>query len=102
MGRSPCATISIRTTAASCWFTRGVADAGRADGILTWLLLSGGTAAIQVSGPEGLAFSTGIINGAKFHTGQIVGGYELPANAPAETARAYRESKRFVPTPVDP
>jgi hypothetical protein len=64
------------------------------DGILTWLLLSdgagfrGGTAAIQVSGPEGLVFSTGIINGAKFHNGQIVGGYELPANAPAETARA--------------
>jgi len=77
------------------------------DGILTWLLLSdgagfrGGTAAIEVSGPEGLAFSTGIINGAKFHNGQIVGGYELPANAPAETARAYLDSKRFVPTPVD-
>ena len=57
------------------------------DGILTWLLLSdgagfrGGTAAIQVSGPEGLAFSTGIINGAKFHNAQIVGSYELPANA---------------------
>jgi hypothetical protein len=84
-----------------------VADAGRASGILTWLLLSegagfrGGTAAIEVSGPEGLAFSTGIVNGAKFHNGQIVGGYELPANAPAEAAQAYLDSKRFVPTPVD-
>ena len=63
------------------------------DGILTWLLLSegagfrGGTAAIEVSGPEGLAFSTGIVNGAKFHNGQIVGGYELPANAPAGPPR---------------
>lgn len=77
------------------------------DGILTWLLLSegagfrGGTAAIEVSGPERLAFSTGIVNGAKFHNGQIVGGYELPAGTSAEAARAYLDSKRFVPTPVD-
>lgn len=77
------------------------------EGILTWLLLSegagfrGGTAAIEVSGPEGLAFSTGIVNGAKFHNGQIVGGYELPAGTSAEAAQAYLDSKRFVPTPVD-
>ncbi|HEX3521540.1 MAG TPA: hypothetical protein VHT52_05575 [Stellaceae bacterium] len=76
------------------------------DGILTWLLLSegagfrGGTAAIEVSGPEGLAFSTGIVNGAKFHNRQIVGGYELPANTSPEAARAYLDSKRFVPMPV--
>lgn len=77
------------------------------DAILTWLLLSegagfrGGIAAIQVSGPEGLTFSTGIVNGAKFHNGQIVGGYELPAGTSAEDARAYLDSKRFLPTPVD-
>jgi hypothetical protein len=74
--------------------------------LLTWLMLSdgagfrGGVAAIDVDGPEGLNFSSGIINGAKFHNGQIVGGYELPGNAPAEEARAYLESKRFSLEPV--
>src|SRR5215469_462923 len=45
--------------------------------LLTWLLLSegaafkGGAATITVTGPSGLAFSSGVINGAKFHNGQI-------------------------------
>jgi hypothetical protein len=69
--------------------------------LLTWLMLSdgagfrGGVASIDVEGPDGLNFSSGFINGAKFHNGQIVGGYELPGNASAEEARAYLESKRF-------
>jgi hypothetical protein len=69
--------------------------------LLTWLVLSdgagfrGGFASIDVDGPEGLNFSRGIINGAKFHNGQIVGGYELPSGASAEEARAYLETKRF-------
>jgi len=56
-----------------------------------------------VDGPDGLKFSRGIINGAKFHNGQIVGGYELPSNASAEEAKAYLESKRFSlePTATD-
>jgi hypothetical protein len=61
----------------------------------------GGTAAIEVSGPEGPTFSTGIVNGAKFHNGQIVGDFELPANSPAEAAQAYLDSTWFVLTPVD-
>jgi hypothetical protein len=76
--------------------------------LLTWLLLSegagfeGGTATIEVTGPPGLAFSSGVINGAKFHNGQIVGGYELPKDASVEAARAYLESKRFALTPAEP
>ncbi len=69
--------------------------------ILTWLMLSegggfsGGAAEIRVTGPAGLNFIRGFMNGAKFHNGQIVGGYELPANTDLETAKAYLESKRF-------
>jgi hypothetical protein len=76
--------------------------------LLTWLLLSegagfkGGAATIEVTGPPGLAFSGGVINGAKFHNGQIVGGYELPKDASAEAAQAYLDSKRFALTPVAP
>ncbi len=75
--------------------------------LLTWLLLSegagfkGGAATIEVTGPPGLGFSSGVINGAKFHNGQIVGGYELPKDASVEAARAYLDSKRFALTPVD-
>ena len=48
--------------------------------ILTWLMLSegsgftGGTATIEVIGPDRLSIQKGFINGAKFHNGQIVGG----------------------------
>src|SRR5262249_34578242 len=62
--------------------------------ILTWLMLSegagfsGGTAELRVSGPPGLSFGRGFLNGAKFHNGQIVGGYELAPNADQETAKA--------------
>ena len=76
--------------------------------LLTWLLLSegagfrGGAATIEVTGPPGLAFSSGVINGAKFHNGQIVGGYELPKDASVEAARAYLDSKRFALTPAEP
>src|SRR5262245_9272745 len=76
--------------------------------LLTWLLLSegagfkGGAATIEVTGPPGLTFSSGVINGAKFHNGQIVGGYELPKDASAEAAQAYLDSKCFALTPVAP
>jgi hypothetical protein len=76
--------------------------------LLTWLLLSegagfkGGAATIAVIGPSGLAFSSGVINGAKFHNGQIVGGYELSRDASAEAAKAYLASKRFALTPAGP
>jgi hypothetical protein len=75
--------------------------------VLTWLMLSegagfnGGNATVEIVGPTGLTFSRGVINGAKFHNGQIVGGYELPANASREQAEAYLESKRFALTPLD-
>jgi hypothetical protein len=75
--------------------------------LLTWLLLSkgagfkGSTATIEVTGSPGLASPSGVVNGARFLNGQIVGGYELPKDASAETARAYLDSKRFAPTPVD-
>jgi hypothetical protein len=74
--------------------------------ILTWLMLSegagfsGGQLAVDVTGPDGLQLPRGFINGCKFHNGQIVGGYELPSNAPAEVAKAYLETKRFVLTPA--
>jgi hypothetical protein len=74
--------------------------------VLTWLMLSegagfsGGSATVEIFGPAGLTFSRGIINGAKFHNGQIVGGYELPSNASREEAEAYLESKRFALTPL--
>jgi hypothetical protein len=74
--------------------------------LLTWLMLSegagftGGTATIEASGPAGLSFGKGIMNGAKFHHGQIVGGYELAKDASPEAARAYLESKRFSLTPT--
>ena len=35
------------------------------------------------------------MNGANFHNGQIVGGYELPKDATAEVGQAYLETKRF-------
>jgi hypothetical protein len=69
--------------------------------LLTWLLLSegagfkGGAATIEVTGPPGLALSSGVINGAKFHNGQIVGGYELPKDASVEAAQAHLDSKRL-------
>ena len=76
--------------------------------VLTWLLLSegagfkggdgddrGGT------GPAGAGrLSSRVINGAKFHNGQIVGGYERPEDASAEAAQAYLDSKRFALIPV--
>jgi hypothetical protein len=76
--------------------------------ILTWLMLSdgdgfhGGTATIEVAGPDGLVFSKGVINGANFHHGQIVGSYELPNDATREVAEAYLESKQFALTPGGP
>jgi hypothetical protein len=76
--------------------------------LLTWLMLSegagftGGRAFVDVAGPDGLTISKGVMNGAKFHHGQIVGGYELPKDASPEAARAYLESKRFVLTPIGP
>jgi hypothetical protein len=74
--------------------------------LLTWLMLSegagfkGGTATIEVTGPDGLIISKGFMNGAKFHNGQIVGGYELAKDTPVDVAKAYLETKRFVPTQV--
>jgi hypothetical protein len=69
--------------------------------ILTWLMLSegggfsGGTLELRVSGPGGLRLTRGFLNGAKFHNGQIVGGYELPPDTTAEAGQAYLETKRF-------
>ncbi|HEY1425195.1 MAG TPA: hypothetical protein VGF50_00860 [Caulobacteraceae bacterium] len=74
--------------------------------ILTWLMLSegggfsGGTLEMRVSGPPGLTLSKGFLNGAKFHNGQIVGGYELAPNTDLETAKAHLETKRFALTPA--
>jgi hypothetical protein len=74
--------------------------------LLTWLMLSegagfkGGTASIEVAGPDGLIISKGFINGAKFHNGQIVGGYELAKDTPVDVAKAYLETKRFQLTQV--
>jgi hypothetical protein len=76
--------------------------------LLTWLVLSegagftGGTATVEIVGPDRLVFSKGSMNGAKFHNGQIVGGYELAKDATPEAAQAYLESKRFLLTPVGP
>jgi hypothetical protein len=75
--------------------------------LLTWLMLSegagftGGWASVDVAGPDGLTIARGFINGAKFHHGQIVGGYELPKDTSREAALAYVESKRFTLTPAD-
>jgi hypothetical protein len=75
--------------------------------ILTWLMLSegggfsGGTLKLSVTGPGGLSLTRGFLNGAKFHNGQIVGGYELPSDTTAEAAKAYVETKRFDLTPAD-
>jgi hypothetical protein len=69
--------------------------------ILTWLMLSegsgfsGGTLELRVSGPGGLRLTRGFLNGAKFHNGQIVGGYELPPDTTLEAGQAYLETKRF-------
>jgi hypothetical protein len=69
--------------------------------ILTWLFLSegdgftGGSMDVEVSGSDGLTISRGFMNGANFHNGQIVGGYELPKDATAEVGQAYLETKRF-------
>ncbi len=69
--------------------------------ILTWLMLSegggfsGGTLELLVTGPAGLSLTRGFLNGAKFHNGQIVGGYELPPDTTAEAAQAHLETKRF-------
>ena len=56
---------------------------------VTWLMLSegagfnDGTLAIQVNGPDGLAVTSGFMEGSKFHNGQIVG--------PLETAPRIRQ-----------
>ena len=69
--------------------------------ILTWLMLSegggfsGGKLEFWVTGPDGLRLTRGFLNGAKFHNGQIVGGYELPPDTTAEAGLAYLETKRF-------
>jgi hypothetical protein len=74
--------------------------------LLTWLMLSegagfsGGTLSVDITGPSGLAVPQGQMNGAKFHNGQIVGGYELAKNTPVEEARAYLETKRFTLIPT--
>jgi hypothetical protein len=76
--------------------------------LLTWLILTegagfrGGRATVNVAGPDGLMLSKGFMNGAKFHNGQIVGGYELPKNVTPDAAKAYLESKRFLLTPAEP
>ena len=68
---------------------------------MTWLMLSegggfsGGTLELRVTGPGGLRLTRGFLNGAKFHNGQIVGGYELPPDTTAEAGYAYLETKRF-------
>ncbi len=73
--------------------------------VLTWLFLNegagfrGGAMDVEVSGPIGLTITTASMNGANFHNGQIVGGYELAKGATAEEARAYLDSKRF---PLEP
>jgi hypothetical protein len=78
------------------------------EGLLTWLMISEGagftstSVTVEVSGPEGLTIAKGIANGANFHHGQIVGGYELAKGATAEAAQAYLDSKRFLLTPVEP
>jgi hypothetical protein len=77
-----------------------------AEDILTWLMINeggevrGGRAVIEIEGPEGLEIRRGFMNGAKFHNGQIVGGYELPPETSKEAALAYLESKRFTPVPA--
>jgi hypothetical protein len=78
------------------------------EGYLTWLMLSegagfmGASVTVEVSGPEGLTIAKGIANGANFHNGQIVGGYELAKGATAEEAQAHLDSKRFALTPTEP
>jgi hypothetical protein len=70
--------------------------------LLTWLLLSegagfkGGARDDRGDRSAGAGLSSGVINGAKFHNGQIVGGYELPKDASVEAAKAYLDSKRGV------
>jgi len=74
--------------------------------MLTWLMISegegfrGGSLEVEVAGPEGLEFTRCFVNGAKFHNGQIVGGYGLDKDTPLEVAQAYLESKRFSLIPV--
>jgi hypothetical protein len=74
---------------------------------VTWLMLSEGAGfndgalAIRVSGPDGLAITSGYMEGSKFHNGQIVGPLET---APRETTPAGAEellkSRQFEVTPV--
>ena len=64
---------------------------------VTWLMLSegagfnDGTLAIQVKGPDGLAVTSGFMEGSKFHNGQIVGPLETrPAFAKATAGKHER------------
>ena len=73
---------------------------------VTWLMLSegagfnDGTLAIHVNGPDGLAITSGYMEGSKFHNGQIVGPLET---APRDTTGASVEdllkSRQFEVTP---
>ncbi len=73
-----------------------------------WLALSkgegftGGTATIQVSGPDSLTLSRAIITGCKFHNGQIVGKLETYPNITTqEEAAAFAETQKFALTPSE-
>jgi hypothetical protein len=73
-----------------------------------WLALSkgagftGGTATIQVSGPDSLTLSRAIIAGCKFHNGQIVGKLETyPKITTQEEAAAFAETQKFALTPLE-
>ncbi|MGA3041904.1 MAG: hypothetical protein ABSF54_14045 [Bryobacteraceae bacterium] len=75
--------------------------------LATWLILSqgggfrGGTAAIRLSGPGTLLLSRAIINGHKFHNGQIVGALEPVArNLTQEDVAKLVEAMRFKVMPV--
>jgi hypothetical protein len=76
--------------------------------LLTWLMLSegagfsGAAITVEIKGPEGLTIAKGIANGANFHNGQIVGGYELAKGASAEEAHSHLDTKRFALTPAGP
>jgi hypothetical protein len=69
---------------------------------VTWLMLSegagfsDGTLNMRVTGPEGVAITSGYIEGSKFHNGQIVGPLETaPKAATPESARELLQSKQF-------
>ena len=73
---------------------------------VTWLMLSegagfvDGTLVIHVTGPDGLAFTRGFMEGSKFHNGQIVGPLETAARpAAGATVEEQLEAKQFEVTP---